>query len=458
MNLLQKWLLAFGVVILIAVSAVALIAGYSSETALRRYATLYSGRTSTMAQALIAYYEESGGWTGLQQVLPELVFPMRGRGRGNIEAPMEQALSYRVANAERTVVANTSGQPGGKLSQSETAAAMPLTLGDTTIGYLVLDERPGMIQALDEPAAAYLARLRWALVLGGSAAAIAAFVIAGLLTRSIVSPVQSLTRTAEIIAQGKFDTRVDVHGQDEIARLAASFNQMASSLEQAETARRAQTADIAHELRNPLAVLQSSLEALADQVYDPTPENIAPALDQVHTLNRLVEDLRTLALADAGQLQLDLQPLDLHKAVVRALEAHRDALDEKAIQVTEPLVDTALPLVHADYARLTQVLNNILGNAVRHLPDGCAVNISLRAQNNGVTACFADNGPGLPEEDLTRLFDRFWRRETSRNRAAGGSGLGLAIAQQIIQAHEGRIWAATTPGGGLTLCFWLPAA
>jgi len=144
--------------------------------------------------------------------------------------------------------------------------------------------------------------------------------------------------------------------------------------------------------------------------------------------------------------------------VVRALEAHRDALDEKAIQVTEPLVDTALPLVHADYARLTQVLNNILGNAVRHLPDGCAVNISLRAQNNGVTACFADNGPGLPEEDLTRLFDRFWRRQTSRNRAAGGSGLGLAIAQQIIQAHEGRIWAATTPGGGLTLCFWLPAA
>jgi len=458
MNLLQKWLLAFGALILIAVSAVALIAGYSSETALRRYATLYSGRTSTMAQVLIAYYEERGSWTGLQQVLPELVFPIRGRGRGNMGTPMEQALSYRVANAERMIIASTSGQPDGRLSQADTAAAMPLTLGEKTIGYLVLDEHPGMIQALDEPAAAYLTRLRWALVLGGGAAAIAAFVIAVLLTRSIVSPVRSLTRSAEVIAQGKFDSRVDVHGQDEIARLAASFNQMASSLEQAETARRAQTADIAHELRNPLAVLQSSLEALADQVYDPTPENIEPALDQVRTLNRLVEDLRTLALADAGQLQLDLQPLDLHKAVMRAMEAHRDALHEKAIQVAEPLVETPLPLVQADYARLTQVLNNILGNAVRHLPDGCAVQISLRAQDNGVTACFADNGPGLPEEDLTRLFDRFWRRETSRNRAAGGSGLGLAIAQQIIQAHRGHIWPNLTPGGGLTICFWLPSA
>lgn len=457
MNLLQKWLLAFGAVILIAVSAVALIAGYSSEVALRRYATLYSGRTSAIAQALIAYYEEHGSWAGLQQVLPELTIPMRGRGRGGMGSPMEQAQSYHVADTERTVIARTSGQPSGRLSRAQTAAAMPLTLNDRTIGYLVLDEHPDRMATLDEPAVASLTRLRWALVLGGGAAAIAAFVIAGLLTRSIVSPVRSLTRTAEVIAQGKFNTRVDVRGHDEIARLAASFNQMASSLEQAETARRAQTADIAHELRNPLAVLQSSLEALADQVYDPTPENIAPALEQVHTLNHLVEDLRTLALADAGQLSLDRQPLDLRAAVVRTIDAHREALHAKRIAIHGPGAGPVLPQVSADAVRLTQVLNNLLGNAVQHLPDDSSVRVEISAQEGGVMVCFADDGPGLPEEDLARLFDRFWRRDLSRSRHSGGSGLGLTIAQQIIQAHGGRIWAATTPGGGLTLCFWLPA-
>ncbi len=242
MNLLQKWLLAFGVVILIAVSAVALIAGYSSETALRRYATLYSGRTSTMAQALIAYYEESGGWTGLQQVLPELVFPMRGRGRGNIEAPMEQALSYRVANAERTVVANTSGQPGGKLSQSETAAAMPLTLGDTTIGYLVLDEHPGMIQTLDEPAAAYLARLRWALVLGGSAAAIRRIRHCWPLTHSIVSPVQSLAAPLKSPHRGRSAPRRYPQPESRRSHRLATTQPDGEQSRTGEAARRAQTA------------------------------------------------------------------------------------------------------------------------------------------------------------------------------------------------------------------------
>ncbi|MBN1246912.1 MAG: HAMP domain-containing protein [Anaerolineae bacterium] len=458
MNLYQKGLLAFGAVILIAVITVALITGYSTEAAFRRYAVLYSGRTAMTAEALIAYHQTQGGWAGLQEALPELALPRRGRGYGSgMGTSAEQPLGYRVADAQQSVIADSDGVPEGRLSGAEVAAALPLTVAGTTIGYLVPDQHTGAV-TLDAPANAYLTRLRWALVLGGAAAAIAAFLIAGILTRGIVSPVRSLTRTAEVIAQGKLDARADVQGNDEIARLAVTFNQMAASLEQAEAARRAQTADIAHELRNPLAVLQSSLEALADQVYDPTPENIEPALDQVRTLNRLVEDLRTLALADAGRLRLDLQMLDLRAAVARAVDAHRDALAEKGIEIIGPSAGAALPPLYADYTRLAQVLNNILGNAVRHLPEGCTVRVTLVAEEGGATACFADNGPGLPEEDLPRLFDRFWRREPSRSRDSGGSGLGLAIAQQIIQAHGGRIWAGPTPGGGLTVCFWLPAA
>ncbi len=373
-------------------------------------------------------------------------------------ARAESPAAYLVADAAGTIVASTTGSPTGQLTAAQTAAALPLVAGDSTVGYLVLDVSSGATIALDEPARAYLTQLRWALALGAGGAAIVSLILAGLLTRSVVAPVRTLSSTAEIVAQGHFDARVNVHSRDEIGHLAATFNQMAASLEQAEEARRAQTADIAHELRNPLAILQSSLEALSDRVYDPTPENIEPALDQVRTLNRLVEDLRTLALADAGKLQLDLQRQDIVPVVARSVESHRDTLAEKGIVLEFPANAAAgsLPAVAYDYARLTQVLNNVFSNAARYVPEGGAVRVSLAPEGGGVQVCVIDKGPGVPEEDLGRLFDRFWRSEPSRSRSTGGSGLGLAIADRIIRAHDGRIWAETTPGGGLTICFWLP--
>ncbi|MGC9467988.1 MAG: ATP-binding protein [Anaerolineae bacterium] len=462
MNLYQKGLLAFAIVILVAIVVVAIFAGYRTETAFRRYAVLYSGRIQMVAEALEVYYVEQGTWAGLQEALPQLTLPGRGRaGRGNGSlAQPEGETTYLVANAQRNLVASTEGAPEGHLSTAEVQAALPLVVDGETVGYLLPTQEGGAHMALDEPAAAFLTRLRWALALGGGTAFLVALLMAGLLTRSIVRPVRELTQTAETVAQGKFDVRVEVKGEDEIGRLATTFNEMAAYLERAERARRAQTADIAHELRNPLAVLQSTLEALADGVYPPTEENIEPALDQVQTLNRLVEDLRTLALADAGQLQLDLQPLDLGHLAEHVTEAYRDSLREQGVTL---LLETALEerevaLVLADYARVTQVLNNILGNVARYVPAGSTVRIKVASENRGGTLCVADNGPGISEELLPRLFERFWRGDPSRSRATGGSGLGLAIAHQIIKAHSGRIWAEPTPGGGLTICFWLPSA
>ncbi len=468
MNLYQKWLLAFAIVILIAIATVAVLAGYQTETAFRRYAMLYSGRTQMLAQALVTYYEQQGSWEGLQAELPQLATPGQGRGRhGAPENAGDGEIDYRIADAQRRIIARTNGTPEGQLTPSEADAALPLILADRTIGYLTLDRQAGTPASLDAPAVEFLSRLRWALALGGGVAFLAALLMAGLLTRGIVAPVRTLSQTAETVARGHFDARAVVSGEDEIAQLAATFNKMAASLERAETARRAQTADIAHELRNPLAVLQSTLEALADGITPPTPDNIEPALDQVKTLNRLVEDLRTLALADAGQLKLDEQPVDMHQLIGRVIDAHKDTF--KAHRLTLTLVTeqtkatrdvmgsaAAAPTVTADYARLTQVLNNVLSNALRYVPAGGHVRISLRTQHDGVTVCVADDGPGIPEEALPRLFERFWRGEPSRSRVTGGSGLGLAIAHQIIQAHHGRIWAEPTSGGGLTICFWLP--
>ncbi|MGC9520681.1 MAG: sensor histidine kinase [Anaerolineae bacterium] len=468
MNLYQKGLLAFASVILIAIATVAVVVGHQTETAFRRYAMLYSGRTQMLAEALVAYYEQQGSWEGVQAALPQLAVPGQGQGRhGAPESAGDGEINYRVADAQRRVVARTEGSPEGELSPSEASAALHLSLAGETIGYLMLETQGAMTASLDAPAVEFLSRLRWALALGGGVAFLAALLLAGLLTRSIVAPVRTLSQTAETIAEGHFDARAVVSGEDEIAQLAATFNQMAASLERAEAARRAQTADIAHELRNPLAVLQSTLEALADGIAPPTPDNIEPALDQVKTLNRLVEDLRTLALADAGQLKLDRQPVDMHQLIGRVIDAHKDTfraqhltltLVTEATGPTPNVVESAeaAPVVPADYARLTQVLNDILSNAVRYVPAGGQVRISVEAQADGVVVCVADDGPGIPEAALPRLFERFWRGEPSRSRVTGGSGLGLAIADQIIQAHHGRIWGEPTPGGGLTICFWLP--
>ena len=319
------------------------------------------------------------------------------------------------------------------------------------IGYLAFkDETP-----LDGPAEVYLSALRNAVWFGIGIAFIAALLAAGLLARGITAPVRKLTNAAEGIAAGALDSRAPVSGKDEIAQLAQTFNTMAASLQKADQARQAQTADIAHELRNPLAVLQGSLEALADGIYTPTPENIEPALDQVRTLNRLVEDLRTLAMVDSGELQLNPQTINLTVFLPRVADAHRESFEGRGIRFDYTVPAADLP-VEADYDRLTQVINNILGNALRYVPAGGTVYLSAGEDSGGVIVSVVDNGPGVPPSDLTLLFERFWRGDPSRSRETGGSGLGLTIARRIIQAQKGRIWAESTPGGGLTLKFWLP--
>lgn len=449
MNLYQKSLLAFIIVILIAVVTVAALVGQYTSTEFRRYAALYSNRAQNLALALTGYYAAHGGWDGIQEALPSLTTPGRGAGRqagGNWD--------YRVADAHRTVVADSNGLPQGQLSAAEAQQALPLTVGNQVVGYLAVDRQTGNA-LLDAPAELFLKRVQEALVWGGLIAFVAALLAAGLLMRSVITPLRELTRTAQKIAEGDLSARARVQGRDEIANLAQTFNAMTANLQRAHEMRKAQTADIAHELRNPLTVLQGTLEALADGVYEPTPDNIQPALDQVRTLNRLVDDLRTLAQADAGELRLEKQPLDLRAWLSRAIEAYRDPLAQKGVALHLTLAEH-LPMINADYERLTQAINNILSNALRYVPAGSEVRVTLAEQAGGALIRIADNGPGVPPEALPRLFERFWRGDLSRSRATGGSGLGLAIVRHIIEAHGGRVWAEPTPGGGLTIALWLP--
>ncbi len=461
MNLYQKGLLAFVAVILIAVALVAALIARQTTTEFRYYTVLYSNRTQMLANALAEYYQSHGSWAGLDT--GELPHTPSAAGYGRrAGAPSNGSegpdWTYRVADTTGRVVADADEPTTGALSQAEIERALPITVEGERVGYLLPDNQASHSVVLDAPAEFFLDQVRSAAVMGGLAAFLAALVLAAVLTRGIVAPLRALTAATERIAEGDLDAHAPVRGNDEIAQLAETFNAMAESLRRAQAARRAQTSDIAHELRNPLAALQGTLEALADGIYAPTQENIQPALDQVQTLNRLVDDLRVLAQADAGALRLERHPVRLDELLARAVMAHQKIMAEKGITIYQQLPPT--PPVRVDYERMMQVINNILSNAARYVPGGGEVRISLDTDSDiddgGVTARIADNGPGLSTAAYEHLFERFWRGDVSRSRATGGSGLGLAIARRIIELHGGRIWAEPTPGGGLTIAFWLP--
>lgn len=453
MKLYGKMLLSFIIVIGLAVSVVGLAIGRLVEREFRSYNALYSNRAQRTAEALKGYYAENSSWSGLQDHI-EVLTPMGkgpSQGQGGGSPPIEN-WSYRVADASGRIIANFGGEVDGSLNSDEKRRALPLESEGILIGYLAMREDA----PLEQPAEAFLVGLEKAVWYGIAIAFGAALLTAGLLTRGITAPVRHLTEAAEAISEGALESRAPVSGRDEIAQLARTFNTMAANLQHEEQLRQAQTADIAHELRNPLSILQGSLEALADGIYEPTIENIEPALDQVRTLNRLVEDLRTLALVDAGTLSLEKQPVNLVPFLQRVADAYHESFDEHQIELRTHLENSPLT-VQVDYERLTQVVNNILGNALRYVTTGSILRIEAGLQDNGVLVSFIDNGPGVSATDLPHLFDRFWRGEPSRNRGTGGSGLGLTIARRIIEAHQGRIWAEATPGGGLTVRFWLPS-
>jgi len=285
--------------------------------------------------------------------------------------------------------------------------------------------------------------------------------VGGLVVRRVTSPLSDTMKAADALADGDLTARVPARGSREFRQLADSFNRMAGALETADRQRRELLADVAHELRTPLTVVQGNLEGLRDGVYQPTPEHLDLILDETLKLGRLVDDLRLLTLAEAGQLSLDLQALDVSQLLVDLRDAFACQADEAGIDL---MVDAAqsLPRLPADPQRLGQVLGNLVGNALRHTPRGGRVTLgaTLAPAGDAVRLWVADTGEGIAADDLPHIFDRFWRGDPARSHEAGvlsaHSGLGLAIARSLVEAHGGRIWADSQPGQGTTVSCLLP--
>jgi two-component system OmpR family sensor kinase/two-component system sensor histidine kinase BaeS len=283
-------------------------------------------------------------------------------------------------------------------------------------------------------------------------------VIGLLLMRRMINPLSEVIAASQAVSQGDLTARVPVDARnDDLSALSDHFNHMAEELERADLQRRNLFADIAHELRTPITILRGRLEGILDGVYSPDEANIAPALEETYLLERLVEDLRLLALAEANQRRFDMKPVRLSELTETILGLFSAQAGERNVSMHLE-ADPDLPEVRVDPQRFQQVVGNLIDNALSFTPEGSSIDLSIQHKENTVVLTVVDGGPGIPDDELPHVFDRFWRGEKSRARSTGGAGLGLSIARQLVDAQGGKIAARNRSPRGFEVSIVLPVS
>lgn len=284
-----------------------------------------------------------------------------------------------------------------------------------------------------------------------------AFLMTILLSRSILHPVDALRDAAKRMGSGDLSQRVNIQSRDEVGELGKTFNAMADNLERLELLRRTMVTDVAHELRTPLSNVRGYLEAIQDNMVQPTREVINSLHEETMLLNRLVNDLQELSLAEAGKLKIEIQTLDIGQIILRATALAQPSSGKKKV-IVESSLPPDLPMVHADPERLGEILHNLLENAIHYTAEGGKIMITAEAGEDFVEISVQDTGSGIAPEYLPYIFERFYRVDQSRSRATGGAGLGLAIVKHLVEAQGGQVSAKSVVGQGTTISFSLPIA
>jgi signal transduction histidine kinase len=451
-SLTLKLTLAFLIVGLIGVALVAALVGRQTR---QQFGEFVADRyqADVLAEAA-GYYTSTGSWEGFQASLK----PRRGQGGQGGQGPGGGYGQPPIALYDTDNQLIFSGNGYGPMANApatleDDAGALPVEVDGEVVGYIQFAERPGMSAVDESPEARFLLAVDRAILLSAGAAALLALVLGVILARTISHPVQELTAATQALAGGDLGHQVPVRTSDEIGELAKSFNRMSADLAHSNQLRRQMTADIAHDLRTPLSVITGYSEALADGKLPGTPETFAAMHIQAQHLNRLIEDLRTLSLADAGQLSLMRRPIKPRGLLEHTALAYLPVAESRGVALSVEGDD--LPPILVDPDRLLQVLGNLVNNALRHTGDGGRIDLSAARSNGQVLLRVRDSGPGIPAEDLPHIFDRFYRGDKARS-SDGASGLGLAIARSLVEAHGGRITAENAPGGGAQFTVSLP--
>jgi two-component system sensor histidine kinase BaeS len=445
-SLALKLTLAFLLVGVIGVVLFAVLVGQRTQAEVSRF--LSARDQAVLLDSLGDYYGARGNWDGVRDMLAR--------------SPSLSYYSHDIAliDANRRVVLGNQTYAAGQVIPEETLdTCMPVQNQGEVVGYVQFPGPAGRSEfgsgPRPPPEADLWNRIGGAALASGLITAAIALIVGGVLARTLTRPVRELTVATKAMASGKLDQRVAVHSRDEIGELATAFNHMSADLARGAQLRKQMTADLAHDLRTPLSILRGYTEGLKEERIDGSPTIYAIMHDEVEHLQRLVEDLRTLSLADAGELPLNRRRVDPKALLERAGLAHIMQAEQQGVAL-EVEADHDLPSIDVDTDRMAQVLNNLVTNALRHTTQGRVV-LSARRDGQHVQLKVADTGAGIAPPDLPFVFDRFYRADPSRQRIDDdSSGLGLAISKAIVEAHGGAITVASALGQGTTFTITLP--
>jgi two-component system sensor histidine kinase BaeS len=440
-----KMVLAFLGIALVSIVIIVLLARWNTGTEFSRFVT--DRRGEDLVTTLENYYRVTGSWEGVG-----ISFILNVTPQGPDNGPPHEPFFTLVDQSGQVVFAGIGYRLGQQVSPSDLSHGLPVQVDGETVGTLVMARTPFQRNPREEE---FIQRTNLMLLYSGIGASIVALLLGIFLSRTFTRPIRELTEATRAVADGNLGQQVSVRSKDELGKLAASFNRMSSDLARSTNARKQMTADIAHELRTPLSLILGHADAVHDGVLPPSQENFEIIRDEAVRLEHLVDDLRILSLADAGELSIHLQEVSPQKLLSDIQATYLYLASQKNVEIQLDMASD-MPMLKIDPVRMTQVLTNVLDNALRHTPEDGQIKLSARTVQDGIELSIQDSGSGVEDEDANRIFERFYRTDSARHRDRGGSGLGLAIAKSIVQAHNGQIWAESAPGQGLTVKIKLP--
>ena len=440
-SLSTKLTLAFLLVSLIVAGLAAVFTWQSTE---REFETFVVDRIrDDFIEKVTIYYQEHGSWQGISPSLfPQRIQPQQPPSPNQ---PKPAPIIFALADLRGVIIVPAGVYRPRQIVEKDTLAeGTPIEVDGIIVGTALLT---GNIPELDPVEERYLERTNQALLLATGAATIIALILGALLARSMTRPLRELIRATQAVARGDLAQEIPVRSQDELGELVESFNQMSADLARANQSRRQMTADIAHDLGTPLTVIGGYLEAMQEGVLEVTPERIGTMNTEIHHLQHLVRDLRTLSLADAGQMSLNSTQVEVQALLRRVADAFELAAKQKGITLSVESAPKSAS-IQIDEERMAQALGNLISNALRYTPKDGGISIQYSVVGEQVRIVVEDDGAGIAEADLSRIFERFYRADQARNLEAGESGLGLAITRAIVEAHGGQISVSSILGEG----------
>lgn len=436
-SLRTKLLVGFILIVGLAMGTVAFVATKTTQKEFGRYLTQDQAmRYQRWSRVLSSYYRQTGSWKGVENLLNDIQKNYTGRvvlvsGKGEILGGTTEISTRSLGTAGTLKVAN-------------------LSYEDQTVGTIYVRK-----QSHSSIEKAFLSSVKNSIYMASIIAGLAGVFLSIVFFRQVIKPVKALTSASREMKEGNLNQKVRVGSNDEIGELTEIFNDMAEELHEQKRLQDNMMTDVAHELRSPVSNLQLQLEGIKEDIMEPTSDRIESLYQETMSLNHLVDDLRDLSRAEAGQLQLDCRLIALQDITTKVIHSLQPRISEKSINL-QVIMDNSLT-IKGDPERLRQVLRNLLENAVVHTPEEGQITLSAHKKEQDIEIQVSDSGEGIPEEDLPFVFDRFYRVDKSRDRGKGGSGLGLTIVKQIIEAHGGDIQVESTPGEGTTFTFQLPS-